>query len=92
MADLTEALLEFGARLGDLSSGSGEIRREEDDTLWQRLVEAGQRHAAACAEVDEALLARDGLILAASEAGFSRREVARAAGVSPGRVQQILGR
>jgi hypothetical protein len=96
MVDLSDSLLELGARLSELSSSGvtpfDEPRRDEGNGIWPRLVEAGQRHAAACAEVDEALLARDRLILEASEAGFSRREVARAAGVSPGRVQQILGR
>jgi hypothetical protein len=92
MADLSDALLELGSRLSQLSpsSTSAEPERYEGDALWRQLVEAGQRYATACEEVDEALLARDRLIIETSEAGFSRREVARAAGVSPGRVQQIL--
>ena len=84
----TDLLLELGSRLSQLSSSDAVVfddsEYDDRDPLWQDLVEAGRHHAAACAEADDALPARDRLILEASEAGISRREVARAAGVSPG--------
>jgi hypothetical protein len=93
VADFTESQLELGARLGQLSSSApDEVGHDERDALWRRPVAAGQRHAVVSEELDDALLARDRLIVEASNFGFSRREVARAAGVSPVRVQQILDR
>jgi hypothetical protein len=40
--------------------------------------------------IREAIARRDDLIFDASEAGMSRREVAAAVGLTPGRIQQII--
>jgi hypothetical protein len=56
------------------------------------LREAGQRWQAAAGELEQAAQERDRLIVEATTAGASRRQVAAAAGVTPGRVQQILDR
>ena len=56
------------------------------------LREAGQRWQAAAEELERAARERDRLILEATSNGASRRQVAAAAGVTAGRVQQILER
>lgn len=58
--------------------------------VLDRLRSIGKEYAAAEAELDNSRLQRDRAILEASEMGFSRREVADAAGVTVGRVQQIV--
>lgn len=55
-----------------------------------RLRSIGSAYATAEAELNKSRLQRDRAILEASEMGFSRREVADAAGVTVGRVQQIV--
>jgi DNA-binding NarL/FixJ family response regulator len=71
-------------------SAATDQEAEEAEEAWRELVEARKRCSAARAEYDDSLEARDRAILEASEMGYTRRDVARAAGVSPGRVQQIL--
>lgn len=63
---------------------------KELNKLERRLAEAGARAASARAELDAATSDRDLLILEASRHGISRRRVAELAGVTAGRVQQIL--
>lgn len=55
-----------------------------------RLVDARRRHEAARDALREASQQRDAEVARASAQGLSRRRVAQAAGVSAGRVQQIL--
>lgn len=54
------------------------------------VADAGHDYMAAAHALDEAVAIRNAAILVASEQGFSRRAVARAAGVTVGRVQQVL--
>jgi hypothetical protein len=58
--------------------GEGE-RAAEASEVWERLVDAGDRYAPACEEINDALNVRDQAIREASEHGYSRRDVARAA-------------
>jgi hypothetical protein len=58
---------------------------------FEALSEAGNAFQKASRRLEEAQQLRDAAIIASSEQGFSRRKVAAAAGVSVGRVQQVLG-
>lgn len=58
----------------------------------QRLLEAGAEYRAASADLQKRRAERDVAIVEATSYGLSRREVAEVAGVTVGRVQQILDR
>lgn len=55
-----------------------------------RLAEAGEEFRAARDALERARLFRDEAIVDATDKGLSRREAAVAAGVTPGRIQQVL--
>jgi hypothetical protein len=58
-------------------------------TKWY-LQESRKRVEAAETEVDEAILARDGYIVKAHQAGFTLKDIADIAGVSKSRVHQVV--
>jgi hypothetical protein len=60
-------------------------------TLWDELASVGRRYEALSDELGHLAAERDDLIRALSRAGASRRAVARAASLTVGRVQQIVG-
>lgn len=55
-------------------------------------MEAGDEYRAASADLQKRRAERDVAIMEATSNGLSRRDVAEAAGVTVGRVQQILDR
>lgn len=57
---------------------------------FEALSEAGAAFKEASQLLEEAQQLRDAAIIASSEQGFSRRKVATAAGITVGRVQQVL--
>lgn len=61
-----------------------------DEDLRVRLEQAGRDFLTAQADLEVVTAARDDLILEASRRGFPRRYVALAAGVTAGRVQQLI--
>ncbi len=60
------------------------------DLVLEQVRSAGEEYVAAEEALERSRLRRDHLILEASEMGFTRRDVAEAARVTVGRVQQIV--
>jgi DNA-directed RNA polymerase specialized sigma24 family protein len=77
-------------RLAKAQRAYGDTR----DRVWIDRIGAGLAHRRALREIDDRVGAarekRDAAVLEAVEAGGSYREVARALGLSHGRVQQIV--
>lgn len=72
---------------------AGRPRKPDAPTPVRRRLElAGARYERATTELEAAQIERDAALLAASEEGMTRREAAAIAGVTPGRVQQIIDR
>jgi hypothetical protein len=65
-------------------------RRAPSRRHLDRLIDAQENLAAAEVELERVRETRDSAIRAATNAGHTRRAVARVTGLSPGRVQQIL--
>jgi DNA-directed RNA polymerase specialized sigma24 family protein len=57
---------------------------------YTQLQDAGRVYTTALKNLRQATDVRDDAIIRAAHAGLSRREIARAAGVTVGRVQQII--
>jgi hypothetical protein len=68
------------------------VRKLTPEVAEGRLREARRTYEIARRELEDAIETRDKAIALASRTGISRRDVARMAGVSPGRVQQVLDR
>jgi DNA-binding NarL/FixJ family response regulator len=66
------------------------VERDELDRWYARLQELGLRQAEIEREQRDLMTERDTLVLKLSAAGMTRRDVADAAGITVGRVQQIL--
>jgi hypothetical protein len=70
--------------------GSVPDKPTAQDVVMRELAAAGDRVQRLEGDLDEARRRRDELIVKAARLGVSRRAAARAAGVTFGRVQQIL--
>ncbi len=60
------------------------------EEAYRNLIDAGVAFTQAANSLEEAQQIRDAAIVVSSEQGMSRRKVAAAAGVTVGRVQQVL--
>jgi hypothetical protein len=70
--------------------GDVRARKRRVDRPVADVLKAQERYAKAEVQLDRAREARDVAICNASAAGFTRRSIAHATGLTPGRVQQIV--
>jgi hypothetical protein len=63
---------------------------DTDERAFLGLIDAGDSYRSAAAELEHATMMRDAAIAASSAQGVPRRVVADAAGVTVGRVQQVV--
>lgn len=84
----------FYIALGAVYTGKKTLRDRTDDPspeqAYEMLMAMGAAFREAAASLEEAQQMRDAAIIVSSERGLSRRKVAAAAGVTVGRVQQVL--